>query len=83
MIESSDCILNVLSVMNLSLILFNISCEIYYIPKTSKYTAVFFSRNNETQCVSLFCLSLRFITYAPSFILGKLSLEKPPSNLGS
>ena len=31
----------------------------------------------------LLCLSSRFMTYAPSFILGKLSLEEAPLNLGS
>ena len=30
------------------------------------------------QCVLLLFLSLRFMTYAPSFILGKLFLEKTP-----
>ena len=48
----------------------------------SKYTVVFFSINNETQCVLLLCLSSRFMTYALPFILGKLSLEKTPLNLG-
>ena len=28
-------------------------------------------------------LSLKFMTYAPSFVLGKLFLEKTPLNLGS
>ena len=32
-----------------------------------KYTTVFLSINNETQCVSLFSLLSRFIEYAPSF----------------
>ena len=83
MIESSDWILNILWVIDLSLILFNTSWGIYSIPKESKYAAVFLSINNETQCVPLLCLSSRFMTYAPSFNLGKSSLEKTPLNLGS
>ena len=51
--------------------------------KQSMYAAVFLSVNKETQCISLLFLSSKFITYAPSFILGKLSLEKTPLNLGS
>ena len=69
--------------MNLSLILFNTSGGIYSISKESKYTAVFLLINNETQCVTLLFLSLRLMIYAPSFILGKLFLEKKPLNLGS
>ena len=42
--------------MDLSFILLNISSEIYSIPKKSKYTAVFLSKNNEIQCVYLLCL---------------------------
>ena len=71
-----------LFVMDLPLTLFNTSCGIYSIPKESKYTATFLSINNEAQCVPLLCLSSRFMTYAPSFILGKLSLEKTPLDLG-
>ena len=56
--------------------LFNSSCGMYSIPKESKYTVVNFSINNETQCVLLLCLPLIFISYAPSFILDKLFLEK-------
>ena len=38
------------------MILFNTSCGIYSILKESKYTAVFLSINNKTQCVPLlFC----------------------------
>ena len=62
--------------MNLSLILLNTSCGIYSISKESEYTAVCLSVNNETQCVCLPCLSSRFITYSPYFILGNLSFEK-------
>ena len=68
--------------MYLSLILLSTSCRIYSIPKESKYTVVFLSLNNETQCVAFLCLSSIFITYAPSFILGKLSFEKTPLNIG-
>ena len=69
--------------IDLSLILLNTSHEIYSIPGKSKCTAVFLSKKNETQCVVLFCLLSRFMTYAPFFIPGKLSLEKIPLNLGS
>ena len=62
--------------MVFSLILLNTFCGIYSISKESKYTAAFLSINDETHCVSLLFLSSRFITYAPSFILGKLFLEK-------
>ena len=40
-------------VIDLSLILLNTSWGIYSIPKESKYTLVFLSINNETQCVPL------------------------------
>ena len=49
-------------VIHLSLILFNTSRGIYYIPKELKYTAIFLSINNETQCVSLLLLSSRLMT---------------------
>ena len=68
--------------IDLSLILFNISCGIYLIAKKLEYTAVSLSINNVKQCVPLLFLSSRFMTYAPSFILCKLSLEKNPLNLG-
>ena len=61
----------------------NNSCAIYSIPKESKYTAVYMSVNNETQCVSSLFLLLMFLTYTQSFILGKLFLNKTPLNLGS
>ena len=57
--------------------------RIYSILKESKYAAVFMSINNGTRCVSLLFLSWRFFTYALSSILGKLSFEKTPLNLGS
>ena len=56
---------------------------IYSIPKKSKYTVVFLSINYKAQCVPLLFLSLRFITCAASFILGKFYLEKALVNLGS
>ena len=61
---------------------YNTSWGIYSVAKISKYTAAFPSINNETQCVSLLCLSSRFMIFAPSFTLGKLSLEKASLNLG-
>ena len=69
--------------MNLSLILLNTSCEIYSIPRESKYTVIFISVSNEIQCVPLRCLSSRFMTYNTSSILGKLSFEKAPLNQDS
>ena len=48
----------------------------YSIPKESNYTAVFLSINKKTQCAPLLFLSSRFMTYALSFTLGKLFLEK-------
>ena len=80
-IDSSSCILNILSVVDLSLILFNMSRGIYSIPRESKYTAVFLSINNKTQCIPLTFLLSIFMAYAPSFILGKLFLEKIPLHL--
>ena len=68
--------------MDFSLILLNTSCEMCSIPK-SKCTAVLLSINNETYCVRFFCFSSRFMTYALSFILGKLSLEEISLSLGS
>ena len=55
---------------------FKHSSGIYLIPKESKYTAVFLLINDKTQCVPLLFASSKFMTYAPSFILGKLFLEK-------
>ena len=43
---------------------------------------IFLSICNEAQCVPLQFLSWKFFTNAPSFILGKLFLEKTPLNLG-
>ena len=50
-------------------------------PERSKNKALFLSMNNETEYVPLLCLVSRFMIYAPSFILGKLSLEKNAINL--
>ena len=72
-----------LRVIDLSLILFNSSWGIYSIPKESNYKAVLLSITNETQGVDLLCLSLRFMTFALSFILDKLPFKKTPLNLGS
>ena len=69
-----SCILDILWVIDLSWILFNTSWGIYSIPKESKYTALILSINNETQYVALLFLSSTFMTYAPSFIPGKLIL---------
>ena len=68
--------------IDLSLILFNTCGGTYSIPKESKYTVAILSINNEVQCVQLLLLSSRLVTYAPSFVLGKLFLEKTPLNLG-
>ena len=81
--ESSDYLFKMLCVIDLSLILFRTSLVIYSITKYSTYTLSFLSITNETQYVSLLCLSTAFMTYAPSFILGKLSFEKSRLNLGS
>ena len=72
--ELSDCILNMLQVMDLSLFLFNTCGEPYSIPNESNYTAVFLSVTNEIQCIPLLCLSSRFMTYAPSVNVGYMYL---------
>ena len=59
--DSVSCILNILRVIDLSLALSNTLWGIYSIPKESKYTAVFLSINNETECVPLLFLSSRFV----------------------
>ena len=51
-IDSLSCTLNILWIIDLSLILFNYSGGIHLIPKESKYTTKFLSKDNETQCVS-------------------------------
>ena len=73
---------NMLWLIEISLILLNTSWGIFSIPKDSKFTPILLSINNETQYVPLLCLSSRFMTYIPSFILGKLYLEKTTLNLG-
>ena len=75
--------LNILWVIDLSLILFNTSLGLYTIPKDSNYMAKFLPINNETQCVPWLFLSSRLITYTSSFILGKLFIEKTLLNIGS
>ena len=75
-------ILNLLWENSLSLILFNTSWQIYSIIKESKYATKFLSIKNENQSVPSFYLSSIFITYASSFILGKLLIEKTSLNLG-
>ena len=62
--------------IDLFLILLDTSRGIYSISKESKYTVAFMSINNETQCTLFLCISSKFMTHAPSFILGKLSFEK-------
>ena len=47
-VEPSSCILNMLCVMDFSLIWLSILCEIYLIPIKSRYTAFYLSVNNET-----------------------------------
>ena len=79
-IESSDCILNMLWMMDLRLILFNTSYSIVeYIQ---------FWKNQAAQlyvCQQVMKLNLYFVIkiYDISFILGKLSLKKAPLDLGA
>ena len=75
-IDLLSCIPNILWVIDLSLILFNTSWGTYSISKGSKYTALFLSINNETECLPLLFLSLRFLTYALSFFLVNCFLRK-------
>ena len=77
-IELLSCILIILWVIDSFLVVLITSCKIYLFPKELKWTAVFQSRYNETECILLLCLSLRSITYTPSFTLCKLSLVKTP-----
>ena len=53
MLDSSSCILDILEVIDFSLILLCTSKGIYSIPQESKYAAVFVSINNGTQCFPL------------------------------
>ena len=69
-------------VIDLSLVLFNTSWGKYSTPKESSYTVEFLSITDETQYVSLLCLSSRFMAKASSLIQNKLFLEKTPLNLG-
>ena len=52
-------------------------------PKKIKECSCIFVKNTKAQCFPYLCLSSRYMTYALSFILGKLSLAKTPLNLGS
>ena len=63
-------------VTDLSLILFNTSSGIYFIPKESNYTSLFLLINNETQCIHLLFLSSKSIAYASALIISKVFLEK-------
>ena len=67
-------------VIDLYLILFSTSWEIYSIPNELN---ILLSTNNETQCVHLLYLPQRFITYVPSSFVGKFCLEKILVNLFS
>ena len=51
-------------VIDLSLILFNTSREIYSIPKESRYTAVFLSINNKNRYIPLLFSASRFKKYS-------------------
>ena len=77
MIESSNCILTIFRVVDISLILLNTFSGMYSILKESKYAAVFWPIN-QTYCISLLYLSSRFMTCAPFFVLFKLPFEKTP-----
>ena len=79
-IEPLPCILNILWVIDLSLILFNTSWRIYSTPKEPNYKLVFLSINNETQYVHLLFLWLGYMMYTLSLILGKLFVEKKTIN---
>ena len=56
---------------------------IYSTPKLSKYVTLLLFLCKAIQRVPIDLYSSRFITYAPSFTLGKLFLEKAPLNLDS
>ena len=74
--EIIKCIPSMFYVIDLSLIILNTSWGIYSVPKKIPIRSSFSSINNETLCVLLLFLSLKFMTYALSFIVGKLSLAK-------
>ena len=67
----------------INLLSLNVFYNIYSIPKELKYTVVFPSKNNETQCIPLLCLSSIFTAYTQSFILHKSVIEKALLKLGS
>ena len=73
--ETSNCILNMFLLIDLSIILLNTPLGTYSDSNESKCTGVFLPINNETQFVSLLCMLSIFMTYPPSFIIGNLSLE--------
>ena len=52
-----------------------ISFEIYFTPKLSKYVKFSTFTYDAIQWVPIDLNSSKFITYAPSYILGKLFLE--------
>ena len=74
-IELPACILNMFVLMFLCLMKCIISLGTYCTPKESKKITSLFFTYKAIQCVPTSAYSLRFITYAPFFIvLGKLSL---------
>ena len=75
-------ILNILWKIDVA-IFCNTSSGMYSIPKESKYIAKFEAINNETHCVPLLFSTRSFMTYAPSFVLGKFLLGKTPLNADS
>ena len=76
MIESYACILNMLVFMFLLAINFLISVGTCSTPKLPKQVRPLFNAYKAIQWVPTSAYLLRFITYAPSFILsGKLSLD--------
>ena len=83
-IELSACILNMFVFVFFCPINFLISLGTCSTPKLSKEIISLFLTYKAIQYVSTSAYSSRFITYAPFFIvLGKLSLEQTPLNLGS
>ena len=71
-------------VIDLFLIAFNTSWGIHSILKEpDKGDRCNSVKTNETQYVPLLYLLSKFMIYTPSFVLGKLFLEKTPLNIGS
>ena len=75
-IDSLHCILNILWVIDLSLILINTSFEIYSISKESSIELNFCQYIMKPNVFLYTIFSLRFMTYTQCYILGKLFLEK-------